>query len=139
MNFKSVFLINRIALLVVYFWFGFLKVIHISPATELVTALAQVTLPFVPAGSFIVSFGIFECVIGVLWLFPKFTEIAFWLTVFHLITTFMPMVFLPELSWNQFFTPSLVGQYIIKNLVIFGAIYTLYIAYKKQDFLDVLY
>ncbi|MCP9767287.1 hypothetical protein EGI22_05150 [Lacihabitans sp. LS3-19] len=137
MNFRTVFLINRLAMFVVYFWFGFLKVIHLSPATELVTALAQVTLPFIPAESFIVSFGIFECVIGVLWLFPKFTNIVFWLTVFHLVTTFMPMFFLPNVSWNQFFTPSLVGQYIIKNFVIFGAIYTLFVANKKDDFVKV--
>jgi hypothetical protein len=54
--------------------------------------------------------------------------VAFWLTIFHLFTTFLPTVFLPDTSWNQLFTPSLVGQYIIKNLVILASILTLYFA-----------
>ncbi|MBK6979302.1 MAG: hypothetical protein IPH28_21250 [Cytophagaceae bacterium] len=126
MNFNVVVWCNRIALFVVYFWFGLLKTIGISPATGLVGDLAHVTLPFLDAGQFIVFFGVFEVILGLLWLFPKYTKLAFWLMVFHLITTFLPTVFLPEVAWNQIFTPSLVGQYIIKNLVILASGLTLY-------------
>lgn len=134
MNFKMVLVANRLALFVVYFWFGLLKVIGVSPATGLVTDLAHVTLPFFEANKFIVLFGIFECLVGLMWLWPNLTKIVFWLTVFHLIATFLPTIFLPEIAWNQFLTPSLVGQYIIKNLVILSSIFTLYFAsnYSKE-------
>lgn len=132
MNFKTVLLANRIALFVVYFWFGFLKVVGVSPATTLVYDLAHVTLPFVSQEKFIVLFGLFECLIGLLWLMPKLVKIVFWLTVFHLVTTFMPTVFLPNVAWGDFLTPSLVGQYIIKNLVILASIFTLYFAHENQ-------
>ena len=36
----------------------------------------------------------------------------------HAITTFAPLVLLPGLVWKSFFVPNLIGQYIIKNLVI---------------------
>lgn len=127
-NFKVVLLANRVALFVVYFWFGSLKVIGLSPATGLVSDLAHVTLPIFEADKFLVLFGLFECFLGLIWLWPKLAKVAFWLTIFHLFTTFLPTVFLPEASWNQLFTPSLVGQYIIKNLVILASILTLYFA-----------
>jgi len=55
--------------------------------------------------------------------------------IFHLITTFLPTVFLPDVAWNQIFTPSLVGQYIIKNLVILASGITLYfVVYGEKEF-----
>ncbi len=128
MNFKMVLVANRVAIFVVYFWFGLLKVIGLSPATGLVTDLAHTTLPFVEADKFIVLFGIFECLIGLMWLWPKLAKMTFWFTIFHLITTFLPTVFLPDAVWNKFLTPSLVCQYIIKNLVVLASIFTLYFA-----------
>ncbi|MCA0364936.1 MAG: hypothetical protein LCH67_12905 [Bacteroidetes bacterium] len=135
MNLNVVSWSNRVALFVVYFWFGILKTIGVSPATGLVGDLAHVTLPFLNADQFIVFFGYFEVILGLLWLFPKYTKIAFWMMIFHLITTFLPTVFLPDVAWNQIFTPSLVGQYIIKNLVILASGITLYfVVYGEKEF-----
>ena len=36
----------------------------------------------------------------------------------HAITTFGPLIILPKLTWKGFLVPNLIGQYIIKNLVI---------------------
>ena len=36
----------------------------------------------------------------------------------HAIITFGPLIVLPALTWKQPFIPNLIGQYIIKNLVI---------------------
>jgi uncharacterized membrane protein YkgB len=38
-----------------------------------------------------------------------------------MITTFLPLIFLPGESWQAPFVPTLVGQYIIKNLVLVAA------------------
>jgi len=72
--------------------------------------------------------------VGLMWLWPKLARMAFWFTIFHLITTFLPTIFLPDAAWSQFFTPSLVGQYIIKNLVILASIFTLYFASNQSHF-----
>jgi len=37
-------------------------------------------------------------------------------------TTFMPLFFVPDATWQSFMTPTLEGQYIIKNLVLIALI-----------------
>lgn len=108
----------RIALFVVFFWFGVLKVYGASPASPLVEHLLQKTLPFVTFSQFIVFFGIYEMVIGIAFLIPKLERLAIALLAVHMVTTFMPLVLLRETTWQAPFIPTLEGQYIIKNLVI---------------------
>lgn len=112
----------RFALFVIYFWFGFLKIIDISPANPLVSDLQHKTLPFLTFSQFIVIFALFEMFIGILFLFPKLTRFVVVLFVLHMITTFMPLVFLPEVGWQKAFVPTLEGQYIIKNLALIAAV-----------------
>ncbi len=108
----------RFAIFVVFFWFGILKVIGTSPANPLVQGLMEKTIPFMTFGQFIVLFGIYEMIIGIVFLFPKLVRLAIALLVPHMITTFLPLVLLPSVTWQEFFVPTLEGQYIIKNLVI---------------------
>lgn len=110
--------VSRIALFVVFFWFGILKVLSLSPASPLVSDLLAQTLPFLSPECFIVWFGAFECLIGITFLIRGLERISIALLVVHMITTFGPLVFLPEIAWTQSFVPTLEGQYIIKNLVI---------------------
>lgn len=111
----------RIALFVVFFWFGILKVLGLSPASGLVADLLTHTLPFMAPATFILLFGLFECIIGVLFLFKGTMRAVIPLLALHMITTFMPLVLLPTVSWTHPFVPTLEGQYIIKNLVIIAA------------------
>ncbi len=111
----------RVALFVVYFWFGFLKIIDVSPANPLVEQLQQRTLPFLTFHEFIVFFALFEMLIGLLFLFPKMDRVVLPLFAMHMLTTFLPLVFLPEVTWQAVFVPTLEGQYIIKNLVLIAA------------------
>ena len=67
------------------------------------------------------AFGFFEVLIGVLFLYRRTVRIAFWLFLLHMITTFMPMVMLPDVTWQQFGVLSLVGQYIVKNVALIAA------------------
>lgn len=108
----------RFSLFVIYFWFGFLKLIGSSPANPLVQALEQKTLPFIPYDTFIVLFALFEMLIGILFLVPKATRINTVLFVLHMGMTLMPMVFLPQIAWQSFMVPTLEGQYMIKNLAL---------------------
>ncbi len=109
---------GRIALFIVFFWFGFLKIIGMSPASGLVKQLFEQTVPFMTFDTFIVLFGVFECVIGILFLIPKTTRLVILFLCIHMITTLGPLVLLPQETWQSFLVPTLEGQYIIKNLVI---------------------
>lgn len=111
----------RIGLFVVFFWFGLLKVIGLSPATQLVQDLFSHTISFMPFSVFIILFGFFEMLIGILFLFRGFERVAIPLLFLHMITTFMPLFLIPQETWLGFLVPSLEGQYIIKNLVIIAA------------------
>lgn len=119
MNNKNLERFTRISFFIVFFWFGILKVIGISSAGELVKSLLDVTfLNFIEPQVFSIIFGLFEMFIGVVALFKKFNKLTFILLIAHLFTTFMPLYLLPSVSWKGLFVPTLVGQYIIKNLIL---------------------
>lgn len=109
---------SRIALFVVFFWFGTLKVFAYSPANPLVAALLASILPLVIFSQFIVFFGAYEMAVGIAFLIPGLERFAIALLVPHMITTFLPLVLLPQMTWQSFLAPTLEGQYIIKNLLI---------------------
>ena len=111
----------RFSIAVVFIWFGMLKVLGLSPAGSLVHNLFESSIHFVSFESFYTFFTWFEVVIGILFLIPKMTRIVMPLLAIHMITTFGPLVLLPDASWSGFMVPTLVGQYIIKNLVIIAA------------------
>lgn len=106
------------AIFVVFFWFGILKVFGDSPANPLVQGLLEKTLPFITFQQFIVLFGIYEMIIGITFLIPKLSRLAIALLIPHMITTMLPLILLPSVTWQAFFVPTLEGQYIIKNVVI---------------------
>jgi uncharacterized membrane protein YkgB len=112
----------RFALFLVYFWFGLLKVIGDSPASPMVKALFSQTIAqqtsAITFSQFFIAFGIFEMLIGLLFLLPRFEKIAFTLLVLHIITTAMPLFLLPKLVWSKQWVPTMEGQYIIKNILL---------------------
>jgi len=109
----------RFVLFLVFFYFGALKLFHLSPADPLVASLLDKTMPFIPFGSFNIFLGLFEMTIGVLFLIPGgIARLTFLLLVAQMSTTFLPLVMLPGMTWYSPGVPTLEGQYIIKNLVI---------------------
>jgi uncharacterized membrane protein YkgB len=110
--------VARISLFVVFFWFGLLKVIGLSPASALVQRLFEHTISFIPFGTFLIVFGIFECLIGILFLVKGAERVVIPLLLVHMITTAGPLFLLPSETWQRLLVPTLEGQYIIKNLVI---------------------
>ena len=134
---QKAILAARIAIFIVFFWFGLLKVIGLSPAESLVTDLFNLTLKnFMPIEIFLPIFGLFECILGVLWLIPSLTRISFFTLCFHMLCTFLPMVFLINQTWQNFLTLTLVGQYIMKNLVIIALGFLIWQYYGLQKSLS---
>jgi uncharacterized membrane protein YkgB len=111
----------RFGLFLVFFWFGFLKVIGQSPASPLVENLYSHTISFMSFETFIVLFGIFECIIGILFLIRGLERIVIPLLFIHMFTTIMPLFVIPDATWSGFLIPTLEGQYIIKNILIISA------------------
>ena len=108
----------RFGLFIVFFWFGILKVLDLSPATPLVEKLFTHTVPVMSFGTFIIFFGLLEMVIGIFFLIKGMERIVIPLLLLHMVTTFLPLFILPQVTWTGFLIPTLEGQYIIKNFVI---------------------
>ncbi len=113
---------SRFALFLVYFWFGILKVLGQSPASQMVLRLQHLTIPsFISNNVFMVSFGLFEVLIGVLFLMPRTNRIGLVLMAAHMVMTALPLFLLPHMVWTGWFVPTLEGQYIIKNVALIAA------------------
>ena len=110
--------IARIALFIVFFWFGILKVLALSPASPLAAALTERTVGLQYFESMFFILSIVECIIGILFLFPKAIRVVLPLLIIHMILVCSPLLLLPDLVWTAPFVPTLEGQYIIKNAVI---------------------
>lgn len=112
----------RIALFVIFFWFGTLKLIGLSPASSLVHTLFDTTLAWLlPFGVFYAGFALFEMLIGILFLIRGAERIVLPLLLVHMITTTLPLFILPGATFTAPFIPTLEGQYIIKNLALIAA------------------
>jgi uncharacterized membrane protein YphA (DoxX/SURF4 family) len=108
----------RIALAVVFIWYGLLKPFGMSPAAELV----RETVYFVPPDVFIPILGWWEVAIGVGLLIRSLNRMAIFLLFLQMPGTLLPLVLLPEVCFTHVpWGLTMEGQYIIKNAVLIGA------------------
>jgi uncharacterized membrane protein YkgB len=112
----------RLSFGVIFIWFGLLKPLGLSTAEDLLLATVK-WLPFGAPITWLKIIGWWEVLIGLTFLFEKTTRIAIALLFLQMIGTFMPLVVLPDVTFqrNNFLLPTLEGQYIIKNLMIISA------------------
>ncbi len=112
----------RISFGIIFIWFGILKPFDVSSAESLLKATV-VWLPFGTPDLWLIVISWWEVAIGVTFLFPRTTKIAIALLFLQMFGTFMPLIVLPEVTFQNgnILTPSLEGQYIIKNVMIISA------------------
>lgn len=110
--------IARVSLFVIYFYFGFLKIIGASPASDLALGFAEKMGAGLYAQQLYLLLAVIECMIGLLILFPKLTRLALFVMFGHMILVSAPIVLYPEAVWAMLFVPNLEGQYIIKNAAL---------------------
>lgn len=108
----------RFSIFLIFFWFGLIKLIGLSPAGPLAETLTARTVGMQFFEPLFYILALVECVIGILFLFPKATRVVIPLLLFHMALVCSPMLLVPELTWQQFGVPTLEGQYIIKNTVV---------------------
>jgi uncharacterized membrane protein YphA (DoxX/SURF4 family) len=114
----------RIALGVVFLWFGALKFFPgASPAETLAArTIEQLTLGLVRADVALPILAAWESVIGVGLIVGRWLRGILFLLAVQMLGTFTPLVLFPGETFTVFpIAPTLEGQYIIKNLVIIGA------------------
>jgi putative oxidoreductase len=114
----------RVALGTVFIWFGLLKVIHSSPASDLIRELLAATVPFVPVEPAVLVLGVVELVIGVgflTWIAPRTTLVLFMSQM--AMATGGTLLFLPAAMFEHgdpLFL-SMPGEFVVKNLVLLAA------------------
>ena len=108
----------RGALFVIFFYFGLLKLLGLSPAEGLAATLVTKTVGAAYFQQLFMALAVFECLIGILFLVPKATRIVIFLMLIHMLIVCSPLVLAPEAVWNAPFVPNLDGQYVIKNMAL---------------------
>jgi uncharacterized membrane protein YphA (DoxX/SURF4 family) len=114
----------RIALGIVFLWFGALKFFPgASPAETLAArTIEQLTLGVVRADLALPILAAWESIIGVGLIVGRWLRGILFLLAVQMLGTFTPLVLFPAETFTVFpIAPTLEGQYIIKNLVIIGA------------------
>jgi putative oxidoreductase len=109
----------RIALAVVFFWFGALKLFGVSPVADLVAR----TLPFLPPEVAVRSIGALEVLIALGLLTGWAIRVTMLVFLAQMAGTFLILVLEPGLSF-QHGDPLLLttmGEFVVKNLVLITA------------------
>jgi uncharacterized membrane protein YphA (DoxX/SURF4 family) len=114
----------RTSIGIIYFWFGALKFFHgYSPAEDLaIKTINALTFHLIPQPVNITLLAIWECTVGLLIISGRLFRVALALLFLHMACTFTPLLLFPALSFQ--FPPygfTLVGQYIMKNIIIICA------------------
>lgn len=114
-------LLLRLALGVIFLWFGALKLIPgLSPAEGLAGRTIEViTFGVVPEATAVPILGVWESLIGLGLLSGVWLRATLLLLFAQMLGTLLPLVLFPAETWQQFpYAPTLEGQYIIKNAVL---------------------
>ncbi len=109
---------------IVYLWFGALKFFPgVSPAEALAKeTLSLLSFHLVPTNISYFLLALWEVTIGIFLILNLKKRLIIYLGMLHILFTFTPLVLLPGVSFNVVpITLTIVGQYIIKNLIIFSA------------------
>lgn len=108
-----------------YFWFGILKFFSgLSPAETLAKDTIRIlTFSLIPDDTNLLLLTIWEVGIGLIFLSGYFIRLGTNAAIVHMIFTFMPLFFFPEVSFSHApYGFTIVGQYIVKNLVFLAAL-----------------
>lgn len=114
----------RLALALVFLWFGGLKLIPgLSPAEDLAgRTIEQLTFGIVSTAVAIPVLALWEVAIGLGLLLGRWMRATLLLLFVQMLGTVTPLILFPAETWVRFpLVPTLEGQYIIKNVVLVSA------------------
>ncbi len=117
--FRLIYLL-RISLGVIFLWYGVLKLFpELSPAEELATQTMDILFfGLIPSSISMKLLAIWEVAVGIGFLFGLYVRVVVVLFITHMVFTFSPLLILSDTCFTQApFAFTLVGQYIVKNIV----------------------
>ncbi|MAE84842.1 MAG: doxx family protein [Flammeovirgaceae bacterium] len=126
---KHAYRILKVSIGVIYVIFGALKFFpNFSPAEQLASdTICVITFDVLSGSAACITLAIMEVSIGVLLILNLWSRGVLLFTMWHMVCTFIPLILLPNYAFNSDpFSFSIVGQYIVKNLVIMSALIVLY-------------
>jgi len=126
----------RVSIGIVYLWFGALKFFHgYSPAEDLAAnTIAKLTFGLLSDHTNLMLLASWECAIGILLISGKWLKPAIISVFIHMACTFTPLLFFPSLSFKHVpYGFTLVGQYIMKNIIIVSAALILWQLQKNKN------
>ncbi len=114
----------RLSLGVVFFWFGILKFFPgMSPADDLASrTISQLSFGLIPPAISVPALATWEVLIGLGLITGLFMRATIALLLVQMMGTLSPLALFPGETWRIFpVSPTLEGQYIIKNLVLISS------------------
>ena len=110
----------RLSLAFVYIAFGLLKIIGLSPVSELVASM----IPFLPAEQAVIAMGVFEVVAGALLALGVLVPWVAAAQVVHLLGTFLVFLVLPGLTFvdGNPLALTVLGEFVAKNVVLIAGL-----------------
>lgn len=121
-------IILRVSIGIIYVWFGALKFFSgVSPAEELAKeTIHRLTFKLINPELSLLLLALWETIIGALLISGFYSKVVIRIVLVHMICTFSPLFLLPGISFTSApFALTLVGQYIIKNIVIVSALFVI--------------
>jgi uncharacterized membrane protein YphA (DoxX/SURF4 family) len=121
----------RMALALVFVWFGALKVAGVSPVRDLLAA----TLPFVDADISVPVLGAVEIAIGLALAIGRLPRVTLLVLAGHLAGTFLTFVTATELMFQGANPLELTadGEFVVKNVVLISAALLLVAFYSRRS------
>ncbi|MFX4284874.1 doxx family protein [Aliarcobacter butzleri] len=110
----------QLSLGIIFVWYGMLKFFPtLSPAEDLAIRTIDIMFFHLIDGSLSIKLlAILEVAIGIGFLSGYYTKLVTIIFLGHMLCTFAPLFILPELSFTHApYAFTLVGQYIVKNIV----------------------
>lgn len=132
----------RYSIAVIFLLFGALKLFpQLSPAEVIgIETVDRLTNGLFAKEICIYALAIFELIIGISLLVKKWIKVAVPLAIVHLCLTFTPFILFPgevfNLSVNSL---SLLGQYILKNIVIISALLLIYPSKANYQHINIIH
>jgi uncharacterized membrane protein YkgB len=124
----------RISLGIVFIWLGLLKFFPgVSPAEDIAgRTFSALSFGYLKPNFSIPFLALWECIIAIGFFTNKGMRWVMILFYLHMLGTFFPLFLFPNDCWAiAAFVPTLLGQYILKNLVLAAAGYTVINAEKN--------
>ena len=117
----SPFNILRVSIGIIYFWFGVLKFFFgFSPAEQIAgQTIHQLTFGLMPDRLAVLILAVWECALGLLLIGKLYMKPVLVMLFVHMACTFTPFLFFPQQTFMRMpYDFTLLGQYIMKNIII---------------------